>query len=144
MFFLSVFRFNYLDWRITWHSSGSNSTAVREPQSYEAAALLSDIKLLRACGQKMAKKETGGLQKCLGSVQANYIRDLQEMVSRLGQCLKWQEGLEETFMKQLWLVGATITAALSRHRKTWLLLMFTLWKYREADTRKKVSLSWEA
>lgn len=82
-FFLSVSRFNYLDWRITWHSSGRNSTAGRELQPSEAAALLSDIKLPRACGQKMAKKETGGLQKCLGSVQANYSCDLQEMVSRL-------------------------------------------------------------
>lgn len=79
--------------------------------------MLSDIKLPKPCVQKMAKKETSGLQKCLGSVQVNYIHDLQEMVSRPGQCFKWQEGLEGALMKQPWLVGVTITAALSGCRK---------------------------
>lgn len=79
--------------------------------------MLSDIKLPKACGQKMAKKETSRLQKCLGSVQVNYIHHLQEMVSRLGQCLKWQEGLEGALVKQSRLVGATVTAALSGCRK---------------------------
>lgn len=75
----------------------------------------------------MAKKETGGLQKCLGSIQANYIHDLQEMISRPGQCLKRQEGLEGAFMKQLLLVEATINAPLSGCRKGRVLLMVTLW-----------------
>jgi len=79
--------------------------------------------LPRACGQKMVKKENGGLQKCLGSVkkclgsvQANYIHDVQETVSRPGHCLKWREGLEEVnwFCDSVFLWSLHETAVVGR------------------------------
>lgn len=113
MCFLCVFKFNFLDWKITQRSSGSSSAAFRAPEPWEGQASRSDTELPRAFNGKTAKKRLLGFK----IVQEVFRLTSKKWSLDLGHSLKGKEGLERAFMRQLWLLGATMTAALSGCRK---------------------------
>lgn len=63
-----------------------HSSAFREPEPWEGPVSHPDTGLPRACDWKTAKKETAGIQNCIGRVQA----DFQEMFSRPGAEFKME------------------------------------------------------
>lgn len=77
MYFLCVFKLNFLDWEIT---QSDYTIRFRAPKPWKGQASHPDTELPRAFDGKTAGKKNAGIQDCLGSLPA----DFQEMFSRPG------------------------------------------------------------